>query len=926
MLLLSWLLFVCSYQLAIAGTSSTRTPSRSQTTSTCPSRTVNYITHSLPQQCLASTRKQSTTTPSTSTITPQRSSISTSRSSTRINTQPLSRKSSDRGKESILENSSESRKAETQTTKERPAVSAASRRADLTSQASLAQAATEDDAFLEDGKFLSFEEWRRQNLRKAGQSEHVSGERKTERETRKRPTNIHAALDSLGDDAEIDLDFGGFDAGRPEVGQTSRSASPPTSGAHHTQEHVEGVPQRKGRSKDAGTTSKERFNFASFDCAANVLKTNPQAQSAHAILIENKDSYMLNICSAADKFMILELCDDIAIDTIVISNFEFFSSTFRIFRVSVSDRYPVKAEKWKTLGTFEARNTREVQAFLVGNPVIWARYLRVEFLTHYGHEYYCPVSLVRVHGTTMLEEYKHDMQSNTMDDDDDNESVLDEKQENASTIDQNSAIQHDFDHSSKDVPVEAIVEQATDTTVNAGETNSMPESTGSSTPHVTPYAPGVVLQILRRLNQRAEMCTPTDAPELSQTANIDNLKAPSDDQHASRASTSSYKPEAAGTKQSPSPLRGSLNTEDSTSNAGLARSSSSYSSKSMSSISQPQPGKSSTNATSLERTKQPTPTSQTQPAVPTIQESFFKSVQKRLQMLEANSSLSLQYIEEQSRSLRDAFGKVEQRQLAKTSAFLEYLNATVLNELREFRQQYDELWQSTVIELELQRERYQRENMAINARIGILADEVIFQKRMALLQLVLILICLGVVIFSRGSMNYLEIPLVQSMLSRSPSSKYQNVFNLESPSQSPPPTRPTSSRLPSLRNGILKAHRRMQSDDSMDSSIRSPSEMYSPMPLSNEEISDPEQNNEHALMDDPDFDPSSIERPSTSPPTLISTASSLASDLDSIMNEHSLPPHSLEEAEMKPVQPQILLETPTPQAQKHLTWELPEGR
>ena len=49
-------------------------------------------------------------------------------------------------------------------------------------------------------------------------------------------------------------------------------------------------------------------------------------------------------------------------------------------------------------------------------------------------------------------------------------------------------------------------------------------------------------------------------------------------------------------------------------------------------------------------------------------------------MLESNSTLSLLYIEEQSRILRDAFNKVEKRQLSKTSNFLENLNVTVLQD------------------------------------------------------------------------------------------------------------------------------------------------------------------------------------------------------------------------------------------------------
>ncbi|CAG8699577.1 6145_t:CDS:1, partial [Acaulospora morrowiae] len=51
---------------------------------------------------------------------------------------------------------------------------------------------------------------------------------------------------------------------------------------------------------------KERFNFASFDCGAIVLKTNKEAKGATAILSESKDTYVLNKCSAT-KFVELEL-------------------------------------------------------------------------------------------------------------------------------------------------------------------------------------------------------------------------------------------------------------------------------------------------------------------------------------------------------------------------------------------------------------------------------------------------------------------------------------------------------------------------------------------------------------------------------------------------------------------------------------------
>ncbi|OAD69833.1 hypothetical protein PHYBLDRAFT_135489 [Phycomyces blakesleeanus NRRL 1555(-)] len=145
---------------------------------------------------------------------------------------------------------------------------------------------------------------------------------------------------------------------------------------------------------------KERFNYASTDCAATVRSANKEAKGANSILYESKDQYLLNKCSA-NKFVIINLCESILVDTIVLANFEFFSSTFKDFRVYVADRYPTK--DWKLLGQWQARNTRDLQVFKVQDRAGWSEYMKIEFLTHYGHEYYCPLSLVRVHGMPMME-------------------------------------------------------------------------------------------------------------------------------------------------------------------------------------------------------------------------------------------------------------------------------------------------------------------------------------------------------------------------------------------------------------------------------------------------------------------------------------------------------------------------------------------
>lgn len=163
--------------------------------------------------------------------------------------------------------------------------------------------------------------------------------------------------------------------------------------------------QPKPEEIDQGKTYKDKFNYASLDCAATIVKTNSDAKGASAILREVKDSYLLNKCSTTNKFVVIELCQDILVTSVVMGNFELFSSMFKTVKFSVSDRFPV-TNGWHELGEFEAENIRDVQNFDIENPLIWARYLKVEILTHYGNEFYCPISVIRVHGTTMMEEFK----------------------------------------------------------------------------------------------------------------------------------------------------------------------------------------------------------------------------------------------------------------------------------------------------------------------------------------------------------------------------------------------------------------------------------------------------------------------------------------------------------------------------------------
>ncbi|XP_064334062.1 SUN domain-containing ossification factor isoform X2 [Camelus dromedarius] len=147
---------------------------------------------------------------------------------------------------------------------------------------------------------------------------------------------------------------------------------------------------------------KNRNNYASVECGAKILAANPEAKSTSAILIENMDLYMLNPCSTKIWFVI-ELCEPIQVKQFDIANYELFSSTPKDFLVSISDRYPTN--KWIKLGTFHGRDERNVQSFPLDEQM-YAKYVKVELISHFGSEHFCPLSLIRVFGTSMVEEYE----------------------------------------------------------------------------------------------------------------------------------------------------------------------------------------------------------------------------------------------------------------------------------------------------------------------------------------------------------------------------------------------------------------------------------------------------------------------------------------------------------------------------------------
>ncbi|KAM5353743.1 hypothetical protein ACJ41O_000393 [Fusarium nematophilum] len=711
--------------------SSTPPPSTPSTVPTCDARTINYITHTLPQSCLTSSW--------TSTATPSSANSSSADASSDVTNAASSGSSPD----------GESKPASTNT-------------------------AGDEDS--QDGSgdgegvakpFMSFEAWKEKMLRETGQDPKDLGSRNAN-PRRNADDRIPPDMGQggLGEEDEIALNFDSYldDSGagsqkdRPQ-GSDVDKAGDGSSGGQGVVTHEDGRPSTH-RSKDAGKTCKERFSYSSFDAGATVLKTSPGAKNPRAILVENKDSYMLLECSAKSKFVIVELSDDVLIDTVVLANFEFFSSMIRRFRISVSDRYPVKSDRWKEIGVFEARNSRDIQPFLVENPQIWAKYVRVEFLTHYGNEYYCPVSLLRIHGSRMLDSWKD--ADGGRDDDSHDENEQPPQQELPSP----------------------------DETVKALEIEGAQETTKPASTEEIPYCPVTASTDLFLL----PLFCPVPLNTTSETPSTQHDTASANSTSASTQNTSTDDKERSGASTAHARRAEYSATEDSTSSSSTdspsatpavsPTSPSSISSSSISTTTNTTTQSTTTSKTTISNSYSPSPSSSTSsttsqtsvakppspantvtpknrttsapPASPTVQEGFFKAISKRLHQVESNLTLSLQYVEDQARHMSETLHRAEQKQISKATLFLDNLNQTVLAELRSIREQYDQIWQSTVIALESQREQSDREIVALSTRLNLLADEVVFQKRMAIVQAVLLLSCLLLVIFSRGvSLPYL---------------------------------------------------------------------------------------------------------------------------------------------------------------------------
>ena len=551
---------------------------------------------------------------------------------------------------------------------------------------------------------------------------------------------------------------------------------------------------------------RHRWNYASLDCAAVLHQANPSAKFPAAILSEKKDRYMLSPCPSAmqrrtegdapqageGQFVVVELCQHVRVDTIVLGNLEFFSSMFKRFQVRASSSLHAPETEWRLLGDFRARNVRGLQVFQLDNiPQSYFRYLRIDFLEHYGTEYYCPVSLLRVYGRNEREDADDDMlgdpEADAALEDDAEVDMLPGSEAPAEerSTPEAEALPPDTVTYAQPLgprirgmaPLEGL---GACTAPWACTDRSLLEPFPGAWPRLEALATAAQAAAAAAAPESASVAQDTPAPTTSAaspTSSAAAVSSLSTEPSSSRATTtSSSQPSAPSSTWAPgsSPLRrsapaassgmptASSTTQTTSSTASAPPKKTESNARASGTVASASEGK--VNGTSTRRTEG-TSSRRAEGASASRRaegsssaaggggsgESIFRTITKRLNALESNTSLSMQYLQLSSEVLRNKLVALEQTQEARVSQLLTALNASNWHQLEALRRRQEHDLRRALASLEIQRQRAETERSALVSRLHLLTEEIGAEKRRSVMQLVLLLALLLFIAATRGS-------------------------------------------------------------------------------------------------------------------------------------------------------------------------------
>ncbi|KAJ6512791.1 UNC-like C-terminal-domain-containing protein [Mycena sanguinolenta] len=463
------------------------------------------------------------------------------------------------------------------------------------------------------------------------------------------------------------------------------------------------IPTTQTASQDAPhfrVPTTDRFNYASLDCSARVHTSHRSAKSPESILSSKRDRYMLSPCRDEQQFIVVELCEDIRIDTVQLANFEFFSGVFKDFTVSVSKTYTTDPEGWTFASTHTAKNIRVVQSFHPPTSLRdFYRYIRIDFHSHYSNEYYCPISLLRVYGLTHLEEYKWEMW----------------EQESRARAQQAvpSLPLEEPQPEPAPVPNPVRIPASYAEFLHGASTESEESLKGAEQPSQNAWDADTAFDEVLPPPATPEPLEPNDTASTPDQSSPTTSEATSTDAASttpeSGAASDSAPPPAASVPSNDAPAANSIFSTTASTTASTASASSGNTGSALS-------------TTSLV------------PA-PAGGESIYRIIMNRLTALEANHTLYARYVEEHTGAVREMLRRVGED----------------LGRAEGVGKAQAQTYTRTLLEWEKQRKRVDAEYHELMRRIEYLSDEIVLEKRLGIAQLLLLLAVLVFMTLTRGS-------------------------------------------------------------------------------------------------------------------------------------------------------------------------------
>ena len=138
-----------------------------------------------------------------------------------------------------------------------------------------------------------------------------------------------------------------------EVRTTTTTATNPATSLNMEKDTVI-LDRDEGDDETVEETSSKKpraFNFASHDAGAIVLDKAASAKGFNNLLDDDKDKYGISPCSDK-KWVVIGLSEDIVVTSVVIANYEKYSSMLNEFQVLAATSFPT--EEWMNLGSYNA--------------------------------------------------------------------------------------------------------------------------------------------------------------------------------------------------------------------------------------------------------------------------------------------------------------------------------------------------------------------------------------------------------------------------------------------------------------------------------------------------------------------------------------------------------------------------------------------